>query len=291
MDVGVFVPIGSGNTEPGLLRMLGPAIEERGFESVWLPEHVVLFDEYASSYPYSPDGRMPGGAEFGMVEPFTALTFLAAVTDRIRLGTGICLLPQRNPVYTAKVVADLDNLSGGRVDLGVGIGWLREEFAALGVPFEARGRRTDDHLEILRTLWADDVSAYDGEVVSLPPCRLYPKPVQSPPPIHIGGESDAALARVARYGQGWFTFDRLPADVPAQVARLEAALAEAGRSRSEVTLTVSPYLRPITSDDVRAYADAGVDRLIVLALAFNEDMANEQLDRLVTDVLEPAQKA
>jgi alkanesulfonate monooxygenase SsuD/methylene tetrahydromethanopterin reductase-like flavin-dependent oxidoreductase (luciferase family) len=99
------------------------------------------------------------------------------------------------------------------------------------------------------------------------------------------------LARVARYGQGWFTFDRLPADVPAQVARLEAALAEAGRSRSEVTLTVSPYLRPITADDVRAYADAGVDRLIVLALAFNEDMANEQLDRLVTDVLEPAQKA
>ena len=145
MDVGVFVPLGNGNASPEILRAVGREIEDRGFESVWVPEHVVLFDEYESAYPYSPDGKFPGGADSGMLEPLTALTYLAAVTDRIRLGTGICLVPQRNPVYTAKAVTDLDSLSGGRVDFGIGVGWLREEFEAVAMPFEKRGQRTDEH--------------------------------------------------------------------------------------------------------------------------------------------------
>lgn len=289
MDVGVFVPLGSGNANPDLLRALGPAIEERGFESVWVPEHVVLFDEYESSYPYAADGKFPGGPEFGMSDPFTMLTYLAAVTDRIRLGTAICLLPQRPPVYTAKQVADLDNLSGGRFEFGIGIGWLREEFEALEVPFERRGARTDDYLAVLKTLWQDDVSEHRGDVYDLPPCRMYPKPVQGPhPPILVGGESDAAMRRVARHGNGWFSFDRRPDDLPEALARFETVLAEEGRSRSEVTLTVSPYLNPIGPDDVARYAELGVDRLVVLALAFDQDMIRMQLDDLVTRVLEPA---
>jgi alkanesulfonate monooxygenase SsuD/methylene tetrahydromethanopterin reductase-like flavin-dependent oxidoreductase (luciferase family) len=124
MDVGLFVPLGALNAKADFLRTLGPAVEERGFESIWVAEHIVLFDDYASKYPYSPDGRFPGGGDTGLLEPLTALTYLAAVTDRVRLGTGICLVPQRNPVYTAKQVADLDVLSGGRVDFGIGIGWL-----------------------------------------------------------------------------------------------------------------------------------------------------------------------
>ena len=193
MEVGVFVPLGEGNATAEVCRAVGREVEDRGFESIWVPEHVVLFDEHESVYPYSADGRLPGGPETGMLEPLTALTYLAAVTDRVRLGTGICLVPQRNPVYTAKQVTDLDNLSGGRVEFGIGIGWLREEFEALNVPFARRGARTDEYLAVMRSLWTEDVSAFAGEHYDLPACRMYPKPVQAPhPPILVGGESPAA---------------------------------------------------------------------------------------------------
>src|SRR6186997_170685 len=211
MDIGLFVPLGNGNANAELLRALGREAEARAFESIWVAEHVVMFDDYESQYPYAADGRFPGGGDTGLLEPLTALTYLAAITDRVRLGTGICLVPQRNPVYTAKQVADLDSLSGGRVDFGIGVGWLREEFEALGVPFERRGKRTDEYLQVMRSLWCDDTSSFEGELYTLRPCRMYPKPVQQPhPPIHVGGESDAALRRVARFGQGWFSFNRLP---------------------------------------------------------------------------------
>jgi probable F420-dependent oxidoreductase len=288
MDVGVFVPLGNGNATAEILRAVGREIEDRGFESIWVPEHVVLFDEYESAYPYSPDGKFPGGADSGMLEPLQALTYLAAVTDRVRLGTGICLVPQRNPVYTAKAVTDLDSLSGGRVDFGVGVGWLREEFAAVAMPFEKRGPRTDEHLQVMKALWCDEVSEFHGEFYDLAPCRMYPKPIQSPhPPIHVGGESDAAMRRVARHGQGWFSFNRLPEDLPEPLARLDAALAAEGRSRSDVVLSVSPYFNPVTPAAVEGYAALGVDRLIVLCLAFDVDTLRSQLDDLVRDVLEP----
>lgn len=290
MDVGLFVPIGNGNATPEVMRTLGTEAEGRGFESVWFPEHVVLFDEYESSYPYAADGQMPGGADLGMIEPLTGLTYIAAVTDRLRLGTAICLVPQRNPVYTAKQIADLDSLSQGRVEFGIGIGWLREEFEALNVPWPQRGKRTDEHLQAMRSLWCDDVSEFRGELYDLPPARMYPKPVQQPhPPIHVGGESDAAMRRVARYGQGWFTFDRLPGDLDEPLGRLDGFLAEEGRTRDDVVLTVSPYFKPITADDVKAYADAGVDRLVVLCLAFDVDTLRSQLDQLEIEVLKPSQ--
>jgi probable F420-dependent oxidoreductase len=289
MDVGLFVPLGSANATPEVMRAVGQEAEERGFESLWVAEHVVLFDEYDSAYPYDTSGRFPGAGDSGLLEPFTALTYLAAVTERIRLGTGICLVPQRNPVYTAKAVTDVDSLSGGRVEFGVGVGWLREEFDALGVPFERRGRRTDEYLAAMRSLWCDEVSEYHGELYDLRPCRMYPKPVQQPhPPIHVGGESDAALRRVARLGQGWFSFGRLPEDLPPALERLDAALAAEGRTRDDITLTVSPYLHPVTPESVRRYAELGVDRLVVVCLAFTVDLLRSQLDTLETVALAPA---
>lgn len=291
MDVGVFVPLANGNADASLLRTLGPAVEERGFESIWVPEHVVLFDDYESSYPYAPDGRFPGGGEFGLIEPLTALTYLAAVTDRVRLGTAICLVPQRNPVYTAKQVADLDAMSGGRVDFGIGIGWLREEFEALNVPFAQRGPRTDEYLSVMRSLWTEDVSEHHGEHFDLPPCRMYPKPVQTPhPPIHVGGESRAAMRRAVRHGQGWFSFNRRPEDLPEPLAELDEVATEHDRSRDELTITVCPYFNPVDPGMVEQYAEAGVDRLIVLALALDVDSMRVGLDQLVTDVLEPARE-
>jgi probable F420-dependent oxidoreductase len=289
MDVGLFVPLGSGNATPEVVRAVGREAEDRGFESVWVAEHVVLFDDYDSVYPYDPSGRFPTGGDAGLLEPFTALTYLAAVTDRIRLGTGICLVPQRNPVYTAKAVTDLDSLSGGRVDFGVGVGWLREEFEALGAPFERRGRRADEYLAAMHSLWCDEVSEFHGELYDLRPCRLYPKPVQRPhPPVHVGGESDAALRRVARLGQGWFSFGRIPEDLPPALDRLDAALAAEGRTRDDITLTVSPYMHPVTPESVARYRALGVDRLVVMCLAFDVDTLRSQLDLLEEAALRPA---
>jgi probable F420-dependent oxidoreductase len=292
MDIGLFAPLGNGNASADILRTLGREAEDRGFESVWVAEHLVLFDDYESQYPYSPDGRFPGAGDTGLLEPLTALTYLAAVTDRIRLGTGICLVPQRNPVYTAKQVVDLDNLSGGRVDFGIGVGWLREEFEALAVPFEQRGPRTDEYLQVMRSLWTDEVSSFDGAHYTLPACRMYPKPVQSPnPPIHVGGESNAALRRAARHGDGWYSFNRLPDALDEPLQRLDALLAEEGRSRSDAfQLTVSPYFNPVDAAAIEGYRERGVDRLVVLCLAFDVDGLRAQLDDLVVNVLEPARR-
>jgi probable F420-dependent oxidoreductase len=292
MDIGLFVPLGNGNANAEILRTLGREAEDRGFESIWVAEHVVMFDDYESQYPYAADGRFPGGGDTGLLEPLTALTYLAAVTDRIRLGTGICLVPQRNPVYTAKQVVDLDNLSGGRVDFGIGVGWLEEEFDVVAAPFAHRGARTDEYLQVMRALWTEDPSSFQGLHYTLPECRMYPKPVQAPhPPIHVGGESDAALRRVARHGQGWYTFNRTPEDLDAPLARLDELLAAEGRSRTDpddgIQLTVCPYLKPLDDGAIEGFAARGVDRVVLLCLAFDVDMLKSQLDHLATTVLAP----
>jgi probable F420-dependent oxidoreductase len=272
MQVGAFVPIGTLNANPDFVSMLGPALEERGFESLWVAEHVVLFDDYDSKYPYADSGRFPGGGDSGLLEPLTALAYVAATTTTLRLGTGICLVGQRNPVYTAKQVADVDVLSGGRVDFGVGIGWLREEFDAVAMPFEHRGARSDEHLAVMKTLWTEETSSFDGRFYQLPECRMYPKPVQQPhPPIHVGGESDGALRRVARLGQGWFGFNRLPEQVPEALDRLDVALAAEGRSRADIAVSVCPYFNPVDADAIKRYADLGVDRVILVVFGFDRE--------------------
>jgi probable F420-dependent oxidoreductase len=289
MEIGLFVPLGNGNATADVLRTLGRGAEARGFESIWVAEHVVMFDDYDSQYPYADNGRFPGGGDTGLLEPLTALTYLAAVTERIRLGTGICLVPQRNPVYTAKQVVDLDNLSGGRVDFGIGVGWLKEEFDVVAAPFAHRGARTDEYLQVMRALWTDDPSSFDGDHYQLRECRMYPKPVQSPhPPIHVGGESDAALRRVARHGQGWYTFNRKPEELDEPLERLDQLLAAEGRSREDIELSVCPYLQPLEDGAVEAYAERGVDRLVLLCLAFTVEMLESQLDTLATTFLDPS---
>ncbi len=268
MRVGLFLPTLSPIATPDFLVAYGEAAEAAGFASVWLGEHVVFVDEYESRYPYADDGRLGLPADTGMLELFTTLSFLAAATGRIRLGTAVCLVPQRNPVYTAKEVSTADWLSGGRVDFGIGIGWLREEFAALDAPFARRADRTRDYVGVMRSCWRDEVSSYEGEYYSLPPCRMYPKPVQRPnPPIYVGGETDAALRRVAAFGDGWHGFNHLPDSAGASVRRLEGFLAEAGRSRADVDVTVGAYLQPVQPSHLPAYRDAGVDQLVLNAFA------------------------
>jgi len=279
--IDLWVPTASPFSTPELLAVIGAEAEQRGIGTIWVGEHVVLFEEYASSYPYADDGRIPAPAGTGLLEPLNTLSFLAAHTTTVRLGTAMVLLPQRNPVYTAKEVSTLDWLSNGRVDLGVGVGWLEEEFDAVNVPWPQRGRRTDEYLEVLRTLWCDETSAYDGEFYSLRPCSMFPKPVQAPhPPIHIGGESRAALARVARAGAGWHTFNRTPGQLAGPLGTLDALLAEQGRGRGDVTITVCPYFQSLDADIAEQYAGAGADAVAALLLPFGADDVVRSLDAL-----------
>jgi len=281
MRVDLWIPTATPFATPDLLAAIGREAEDREFATIWVGEHVVLFEEYASSYPYADDGRIPAPPGTGLLEPLNTLSFLAARTSTVRLGTAMVLLPQRNPVYTAKEVATLDWLSGGRVDLGIGVGWLEEEFRAVNVPWPRRGRRTDEYLEVLRTLWVDDTSQFEGEFYSLNPCQMFPKPLQSPVPIHIGGESDAALARVARSGDGWHTFNRAPDQLAGPLARLDSLLDAAGRSRGDIEVTVCPYFQPLDGDVAARYAEAGADAVSALLIPIDEDSLRTQLDDLV----------
>ena len=281
MKVDLWVPTASPFATPGVLTTIAREAEERGIGTIWVGEHVVLFDEYASEYPYAADGKIPAPPDSGLLEPLNTLAFLAARTATVRLGTAMVLLPQRNPVYTAKEVATLDWLSDGRVDLGIGVGWLEEEFDAVNVPWPGRGKRTDEYLEVLRTLWCDERSEFEGEYYSLPRCSMFPKPVQAPhPPIVIGGESDAALRRVARAGQGWHTFNRQPEDLAGPLGRLDELLAVEGRSRSEVTVTVCPYFEPLDAEVAGRYAEAGADAVAALLLPLDDGSVVQALDAL-----------
>ncbi len=183
---------------------MGRSAEAAGFESVWTVEHTVFPDGYESTYPYDPSGRMAMAADTPLPDPIVWLTWVAAHTETLRLATGILILPQRNPLVLAKSLGTLDELSGGRVELGIGAGWLREEFEALGVPFAGRGRRTDEYIGSMRALWDSDHAEYSGEFVNFSGVSVNPKPVNGRVPIHVGGHSEAAARRAGRLGDGFF---------------------------------------------------------------------------------------
>ena len=289
MKIGLFAPLGNPFSTPEYISILGREAEERGFHSIWVAEHVVLFDEYESKYPYAADGKIPAGGENGILEPFTALAYLAAVTEHIRLGTGICLVPQRNPVYTAKEVSTVDWLSNGRVDFGVGVGWLKEEFDACNVSFERRGDRCREYIEVMRRLWEDPVSEHHGEFYDMPALRQYPKPIQQPyPPIHFGGESNAALKRVADIGQGWYPFDLDPDGLRSRLDDLDTLFAGNGRTRSDITVSICPYRRPADLELVRGYRDAGADEVVLVMSARDAAGVTARIAELAETILGPA---
>jgi len=288
MKLGLFLPVSGDATRLRDMVATTATVGERcGFHSLWFAEHVALFDTHGSRYPYSPDGRFPLTGEVGIVEPFVAIAFAAALTTRIRLGTGICLVPQRPPLYTAKQVADCDVLSGGRLDFGVGIGWLREEFEALGVPFVDRAARCREYLAAMRALWTEPLSHYEGKLLRVPPLRMFPKPIQKPhPPVVFGGEGDAALRRVADLGQGWYGFSLLPDEAAARITVLDRMLAERGRKPASVEVSVAPYFKPARdAAALGAYARAGVDQVIYMVGVRGPATIREEIEALAAELM------
>ena len=259
------------HTSPEYIAAAAAMVEKLGYDSFWVPEHVLFFPEYESKYPYSEDGRIQGDPR-SLLDPLTALTYVAANTSKIRLGTGICLVPQRNPVYTAKQVADLDYLSGGRVDFGIGIGWLKEEFNALGVPWTDRAGRTEECIGVMKTLWCDELSSYQGKYFSFEAAYQNPKPVQRPhPPLIFGGESRAALRRVATLGQGWFTFNVTPESLAQGIDILQPLLEEQGRTISDISISVTPDRKHINQESLKRFEELGAEQIILPLFANNTD--------------------
>jgi len=197
--------------------------EGLGFESVWVPEHLVLPTRITSRYPYAPDGIPPFSPDTPHLDPLVLLTHVAAATVRIRLGTSVYLLPLRHPLVTARLALSLDVLSGGRLTLGVGVGWLAEEFQAAGIDFQTRAARTRECVRALRTLWTETEPEFHGRFFSFGPVRFEPKPVQKPhPPIVFGGETAAALRRAAALGDGWYGVGHTPESAAVQATKLRA---------------------------------------------------------------------
>ena len=238
---------------------LAQAAEAAGFDSIWTVEHVVVPHGYQSRYPYSDTGRMGAGLEdFPIPDPLIWLTYIASATRTLKLGTAILILPQRNPVITAKAVATLDHLAGGRrVLLGIGVGWLAEEFATLGVPFDDRGARTDEYVAAMRALWSQERASFSGRFVSFRDVYCRPLPPNRRIPIIVGGDTKAAARRAGRIGDGYFPARGAPAELYDEMRR---AAVEAGRNPDAIEITAQA---PTEIAEIEALAKRGVSRVAV----------------------------
>jgi probable F420-dependent oxidoreductase len=251
----------------------------------------VVPDNYASVYPYAPGGRLPGGPSVSFPDPLIWLTWVAAATTRLRLMTAVMILPQRNPLVLAKEVATLDYLSGGRIELGIGVGWLKEEFDALGIPFERRGKRADEYVAAMRALWASDGVSFAGEFVNFDKVNCNPKPVARSMPIVVGGHSEAAARRAGRLGDGFFPSIGAQVDTLPLLEVVARSAEQAGRDPAMVELILGcPGALPNSGVDPRAAVEEriarGVGRLALPVTAFMPDLET-MLARFGEEIIKP----
>jgi probable F420-dependent oxidoreductase len=254
---------------------LARAVEERGFDSIWVPEHSHIPTTGSTPYP----GRGPVTRDFARtLDPFIALTAAASVTKRIKLGTGICLLIQRDTINTAKAVATLDHLSGGRVLFGVGGGWNKPEMENHGCAYATRFQRLEEQLQALKAIWTEDEAEFHGQHVNFDPMWCWPKPVSRPhPPIFIGGETDHTLKRIVKYGDGWLPRMRDPEMVLAGIGKLRAFARAAGRD--ENSIAIAAFGLPAKDEAIKPVRDAGVERAILAVAPGSPDDMLRRLDR------------
>jgi len=285
MKFGIIAPYRLGPIETGeYASRFGRLVEEMGFESVWAVEHVVMCVEYDSIYPYDPSGRSPFPADTVQPDPLIWLTYVAAVTRRLRLATGVLVLPQRNPVVLAKTLASLDRLSGGRLSLGIGVGWVREEAEAVGTRFDDRGKRCDEYIRAMRALWREPVAGFEGEFVRFRGVVSEPRPAQPDGvPILVGGHSKAAARRAGRLGDGFYPLG-LDRERFFDLKRImEDTAAEHGRDPATIEITTGgvPSLR-----SAEFCQSLGSDRMVIGVRTGDLDELRRTLEAFRKEVIE-----
>ena len=278
---------------PEIMAHVARTAEQCGFESLWAPDHSAIPDGHQTKCPYTPNGEIPGGPNAPLVEPISALSFMAGLTSKIKLGTGVMILPQRHPFYVAKELATLDLISTGRAILGIGSGWCAEELAALGLDFRQRGKRTDEAMQALRALWRDDPSTFEGTHFCFNRIRSFPKPVQeNGVPILVGGHSRAAARRAARYGDGFFPLtpivdaDVSKIDFVKEINGLIVLLREEcdkvgrGFDGFDITTSAAPNL-----DIIKGLEDIGVSRVSMGLAASDREGITRSLEKIAKDII------
>jgi probable F420-dependent oxidoreductase len=305
MELGVFLPISGRATGPDTLVEAAHSAEAQGFDAVWSADRVVTPWTIATAYPYSEHHEFIVPPDRPFLDSLTCLAFLAGCTDTIRLGISVLVLPYRHPLYWARVAASIAQLSRGRLIMGVGVGWMEEEFAALGVPFADRGRMADEHLEIVARLWTEERVSYQGQFYRFQDLAFYPKPIQRPRiPIWVGGEGAAAQRRTARYGDAWFPYfvEITPAELRAGYDNVLRLAAAAGREPQQVRLAccrpIEVTREPVAQDGrrlrgspeqlveaLRAYRAIGVDHLALQFMVPRWPDRVEQIERFAREVM------
>lgn len=280
MNIGITVPLPAYSVDVLFIANLA---EQLGFDSLWCAEHPIIPVHSSSKFPGSADGEIPETYSH-FVDPFIALSRASGVTSTIKLCTGITLIPERNPIILAKEVATLDVLSNGRLILGIGAGWLREETEILGGDFDHRWSQTRESIQIMKELWARSESGFQGQYYSLPPVKSYPQPIQRPhPPVILGGMAKNVLKRVVAWGDGWLPNRITPQELKAKRCELNKMATEAGRDPQ--SLSISIHGQPPDADSVSRYFDAGADRVIIrIAPVKSEDDMSKQLESIANEL-------
>ncbi len=279
-----LIPVNIGVESVDQMVGLAQLAEHAGYESVWTFEHVIVPLDYESKYPYDASGKMGAAPESTFVDPLLALTAVAASTKTLRLGTGVNILSQVNPLYMAKQAASLDFISNGRFMLGVGIGWLREEFEALGVPFERRGARFDDYVVAMKKVWSGEVVEHQSDFINWSGFKSYPLPVQKPHvPVVMGGAAGKIYERIARHGDGWYAPIADPAELKAALDKLRAACDAHDRDFDDIEITTMWPGRG-GKEAVEVMAEAGAHRLVVPIFALGENPV-EGIQKLAEEVI------
>ena len=302
LDVGIYGAL----AEPATVMRLATLAEDSGFSSIWLADHVAFPVSFASQYPYAARGQFPTKLDDPLLEPVSTMGVLVGATSRVRIGAAVLIMPYRNPLLLARMLVTLDNFSGGRIDLGAGVGWLEEEFEALGSrDFARRGKVTDEAIEIFKAVSRGGEVEFEGETYAFKPIHANPGSIQRPhPPVLIGGLTNPALRRVARHGTGWLAVMADPARLTERLAKLHTLMNEVGRSYDDLSLHYKMFLdignpkrnadgvrEPGTGstddivDDLKRLFDLGFENIIVRYRGSSADELTRQIGNFITDIV------
>ena len=280
MDIGLNMSIATDSID---VADIAARAEAAGFESIWLPEHPVMPVNPASRYPGAPDGSIPP-AMSDLADPYIALARASATTNAIKLGTGITLIPERNPLVLAGAISTLDRFSGGRFILGIGAGWLREETEIMGGDFDHRWTQTREAIAVMRALWTQDAAEYHGRYYDFPPVQCNPKPAQAGgPPVILGGNARNVFRRIVRWGDGWMPTAATPEQIAAGRAAIDELAEAAGRDPAAITITV--FGTPPDREIIARFAAAGANRVIIRLPDTTAAAALDEIDRIAAAVL------